>query len=213
MKIVKERKKLILVIGGIALLVVLLLSLYFLLFRKGKREELFDPDSIITESVDTPSEEKPAPYSVPADLPKRIIIPKIGVKGYIQLVSIDQYDRIAVPNNIYLVGWYINSVRPGEKGLSIVSGHKDGRTKPGIFMKLEKLKKGDRITVEYGDDSKREFVVYKTQQVSIEEADTLMYERLKDVEKQLNLITCGGKYSKQIGTYEDRIIVFAGREE
>jgi len=74
---------------------------------------------------------------------------------------------------------------------------------------LGKLKANDEFSIEYGDGSKRDFKVIEVKQVSVEDAYDLMYEKREGVEKQLNLVTCGGTYNKVERTYEDRIIVIS----
>lgn len=207
-KFTKKRYKIVIIVIGIVVVVSTFAAIFF--FRKKANEEIvYDPNQIVTESVGEPEESKPKEYEVPADLPKRILIPKIYVKSLIQLVSIDQYGRIAVPNNIYVAGWYINSVRPGEEGLSIIGGHRDGKKKPGIFFNLEKLKRDDKISIEYGDGSLREFLVIDVVQLPTQQAHEKMYERIEGVEKQLVLVTCGGQYDQELGGYEDRVILRA----
>jgi len=209
-KIQGKSLKILLIVIGIVVIGLTVATIFFL--KKGQvdtEEIVFDPNSIVTESLEEPDETKPKEYEVPADIPKRISIPQLDIDGLIQLVSIDQYGRIAVPSNIYIAGWYVNSVRPGEKGLSIVSGHRNGKTNPGVFYNLEKLKKDDLVTIEYGDDSIREFLVIDVIQIVTENAQEVMYERLEGVDKQLVLVTCGGEYDKEMKTYIDRVIVRA----
>lgn len=209
-KLQGKRLRILLILIGIVVIGITITTI-FLFKQKDKvtEEEPFNPNSIVTESVEEPDESKPKEYNVPADLPKRIIIPQLSVKGLIQLVGIDQYERIAVPSNIYIAGWYINSVRPGEKGLSIISGHRNGKANPGIFYNLEKLQKGDNIKVEFGDGSLREFLVIDVIQIETEQAQDIMYERLEGVDNQLVLVTCGGEYDKELKTYIERVIVRA----
>src|SRR5690606_1027811 len=102
-------------------------------------------DEVITYSVDTPSETKPGPeggWRGAAHEPKKIVIPSIGVDGFIQKVGVDQNAEIAVPNNIHKAGWFVDSVLPGERGLSIIDGHLSGRQNDGIFKSLAKLEEG-----------------------------------------------------------------------
>jgi len=206
----KKRSKLIYVLIPI-LLIAIGISIYLCYpFKKEDiPEETYKPIDIITSSVDIPSEEIPTEFSVAPDLPKVITIPAISVKGYIQSVGIDQENRIAVPSNVHLAGWYINSVRPGENGLSIMDGHKDGTTLGGIFKNVEKLKNGDELSIEYGDGTIKEFKVVDVKKVSIEDAFDLMYEKRDEIDRQLNLVSCGGRYNKEERTYDDRIIVIS----
>jgi LPXTG-site transpeptidase (sortase) family protein len=191
--------------------IVIIATILFLLEKKKTPEitEVIDISGIVTISTDVPDEKEPEEFYVAPDMPKRIVIPGIAVSGYIQLVGIDQDNRIAVPSNVHIAGWYINSVRPGEVGLSIIDGHRDGTSIGGIFRNVEKLNTGDNFQIEYGDGSTRDFNVVEVKQVSIEDAYDLMYEKRDSIERQLNLVSCGGKYSKTLGTYEDRIIIIA----
>ena len=54
------------------------------------------------------------------------------------------------PINVFDAGWYTGSVRPGQKGASIIVGHVSGPTRHGIFEKLSQLKNGDSITIGNG---------------------------------------------------------------
>jgi LPXTG-site transpeptidase (sortase) family protein len=212
----KNRKRLILI--GVLLLSILVGAYFFLRNDKDvviddnllvtNTEEIETPD-IVVESVEIPEENEPKEFYVPPDLPKYITIPSINVRGYIQSVGIDQDGLIAVPTNVHLAGWYINSAKPGKEGLSIIDGHRDGSTIGGIFRNLETLSKGDSLSVEYGDGTTYSFEVVDLKRLSIEDAYDFMYSRIDGVDIQLNLVTCGGKWSKEINTYEDRIIVRA----
>jgi LPXTG-site transpeptidase (sortase) family protein len=146
-------------------------------------------------------------YTVPADQPRRIVLPTIAAEGIIQKVSLTPERAIAVPSNINYAGWYAPSVKPGEAGLSIIDGHVSGKYADGIFKNIHKLRVGDEFSVEYGDLSKVNFQVVEV--TSLPEAESLSYllKKRDDISKQLNLITCGGKYNKQTSTYEDRVIV------
>ena len=208
-KIGGKRLRVYILFGFVSLLVLSSLLYFFLWKDKGVEEELFIPNNVVTDSVEEPSETKPKEYNVAPDLPKSIKIPKIKKEGYIQLVGIDKEGRIAVPTNVYLAGWYINSVKPGEKGLSIIDGHRDGSTIGGIFRDLEKLKKGDTLTIEYGDSSIKEFEVVDLKILSVNDAYDFMYSKIEGIDIQLNLVTCGGTFNRDARTYDKRVIVRA----
>jgi sortase (surface protein transpeptidase) len=204
------------VLAGFVLLFLVITGVF--LYRKtfDNKDKIQDDEvienqeiDVVTESVEVPSEEEPEEFYVPPDLPKYITIPSIGVRGYIQSVSIDQKGLIAVPTNVHLAGWYVNSAKPGKQGLSIIDGHRDGSTIGGIFRKLEILSKGDNILIEYGDGSEYRFEVVDIERLSIEDAFDFMYSKIDDVNVKLNLVTCGGRWSKELDTYEDRIVVRA----
>lgn len=165
------------------------------------------PD-VVTESTDDPSEEPLDDYvwqGGPTD-PKYIELASINAGGFIQKVGVDQRQEVGVPSNVGLAGWFIDMVKPGEKGLSIIDGHVDGRSKPGIFKQLDRLKNGDQFTVEFGNGSKKTFEVKGQTKVADSEAPAVLFSQDQG-ESQLNLITCGGTYDSNQRRYLDRIII------
>lgn len=169
-------------------------------------------DGALTYSTDKPSEEPVAiTYKAAAEDPLSISLPEVGIKGFIQKVGIDQNNEIAVPNNVFLAGWYINSSKPGQKGLSIIDGHVDGPTRGGIFANLTDVNAGQLIEIEYGNGTKVQFKVVDIVQVKVNEAYDVLFAKRPEIESQLNLITCGGNFDFGSGSYEDRIIVVGAR--
>ena len=167
-------------------------------------------NTVSVESTDAPSEQPvPDTYSVPADKPLSIQLPTIKVEGYIEQVGVDKDNRMVVPSNVHMGGWYTKGALPGEDGLSIIDGHVHGIYAKGIFYNLGKLKADDAFTVTFGDKSIRKFKVTKVQTVSAKEADKTLFVRDKTISKQLNLITCTGKYNKDSKTYDSRVIIVA----
>ena len=167
---------------------------------------------VVTASTTTPQEvpvEESTVAPTPADMPRSIDLPTIQASGFIQKVGVDQANAVAVPTNIFLTGWYINSVKPGEPGVSLIDGHVQGVYKEGIFKKLAKLQKNDVFHVLYGDGSRRSFTVQSVTDYSVEEASAKMLEPVANIERQLNLITCAGAYNKQTSQYEKRTLVVA----
>lgn len=166
----------------------------------------------IARSTDAPSETKPDPnanYTVPADVPRRILLPSIQAEGFVQRVDVDQHAAVAVPNNVHMAGWYVNSVRPGQDGMSIIDGHVSGKYTEGIFKRLGQLKQGDSFTVEFGDKSTKQFQVVSTTSVSVPDATKELFTADKTIKQQLKLITCGGKFDAKTQQFDKRIIVSA----
>lgn len=169
-----------------------------------------DPTVTITNSTDHPDERTikvlPDEYKVAANQPRVLRLPSVNMSAYVQKVGVDQDERVAVPNNVSLAGWYTKSVAPGDPGLSIIDGHVAGRYKAGVFGQLYKLHVGDRIVVEYGDTSQKQFNVTKMQTVPEAEAAAILFAKQPDIPAQLNLITCAS-YIAHTKTYADRLIV------
>jgi LPXTG-site transpeptidase (sortase) family protein len=172
------------------------------------------PDSApVTYSTDKPSEVQVKKdeyiWKGAADEPKYIELPSINGGGFIQKVGVDQHKQIAVPNNIFFAGWFSETVKPGQKGLSIIDGHVNGHENDGIFKNLGKLKVGDAFTVQLGDDSVKNYEVIKTVTVATADAPNELFSQDPMVISQLNVITCGGTFDRTIKQYDKRIIVSA----
>ncbi len=163
--------------------------------------------TILTYSTDHPSEDQVSDYHVSDKNPRLINFPSLGIKGFIEQVGVDQNNAIAVPDNINMAGWYVNSVKPGESGLSIIDGHVDGLYSDGVFNKIQFLQKDDTFEVEYGDGHVVNFKVVDIQTPLNAGAAKVLYSKHSDIKSQLNLITCGGTYSKDKKTYDHRVIV------
>ena len=167
---------------------------------------------VVSHSTDNPEETPPIcdeTYKVAADLPRKIDLPSLGVDGCIQQVGIDQEKAVAVPTNVHVAGWYTGSVLPGQRGVSLIDGHAQGRYGAAIFTNLYKLKKGARVEVEMGDGAKHSFVVREIKSYPVAEAAQHMLTPLNDNARQLTLITCSGSYSDDDRTYTKRIVVRA----
>lgn len=194
---------------GVALLIIVLVS--GISSPNNQNEEYVDPN-VIRYSTDTPDEEIPDEnynwLGRPSE-PKKIILPSIGINGFVNNVGVDQDQLIAVPNNIHTAGWFVDTVRPGEKGLSIINGHVDGLTTGGIFRKLPELKIGDLYSIENGDGTTNTFSVKEIVTVKTEDAAAILFSQKKGVTHQLNLITCAGIYLEDQSTYSERTIVIS----
>lgn len=172
------------------------------------------PSGVVTFSAPVPDETPPGAaceaYEVPADEPRFIQLPEIGRSGCILRVGVDQYDSIAVPSNIHLAGWFIDSAAPGEKGVSIIDGHVSGVYGEAIFTGLADLVPGDLVTVELGDGRERAFTVISVEHYTVAQTAGEQFRQLEDVERQLTLITCGGSFDPVTGLFADRVVVRAG---
>lgn len=169
--------------------------------------------NVLSYSTDKPSQSpiKASSYVSTAGPtePKYISLPTISAQGFIQKVSIDQNGQIATPNNVNLAGWYVNSAAPGQPGLSIIVGHVDGYTSPGIFLHLNKLQPGTAFTLQLGNGTILTYSVMQVTAVDASSAVSVLFSQNPSVKSQLNLITCGGTFNSAARSYEQRIIVSA----
>jgi len=185
-----------------------------IVYKSKKHQDDKKPETtVLTYSTDTPSEEpvKKDEYiwKGASDEPKYIELPSISGGGFIQKVGVDQNKQIAVPNNIFFAGWFSETAKPGQKGLSIIDGHVNGRENDGIFKNLGKMKVGDSFSVQLGDDSVKNYEVIKTVTVNTADAANELFSQDPKVTSQLNVITCGGTFNRTTKQYDKRIIVSA----
>lgn len=171
------------------------------------------PTTTIVHSVDDPDEAPTdsacAEHTAAPGEPRHIALPSLGAAGCVVNVGIDQHGRIAVPGNIHLAGWFVDSVAPGDRGNSILDGHVVGRNGDGIFARLSDLRAGDTVRVELGAGDVREFVVRTVDSYPVAETAAEQFRQLDGVERQLTLITCGGAYDADAGGYDQRVLVRA----
>ncbi len=153
-----------------------------------------------------------APATLPASAPRELSVPAIGVDsslvelgrnpdGTVEVPSLDDPD--ATP------GWYRDSPTPGTPGPAIILGHVDSRRfGPGVFYHLADLQPGDAVEVTRADGIVARFAVDEVRQVTKRDFPTLeVYGNLDHA--GLRLITCGGEFDPDAGSYESNIIVFA----
>lgn len=206
-KLKRSRRQL--VLGGVVLVLGVAAALGgYALVRKDK-PVAEAKSSVITYSTDQPDENPPGKDFVwkgAANDPKYIDLPTIKGGGYLQNVGVDQKKAVAVPNNIHMAGWFVDTVRPGEMGNSVIDGHVNGRVNAGIFKNLAKLKKGDKFTIEFGDSSKKSFEVEEIVTVKTADAASVLFSQKPGITKQVSLITCGGTFDKKIQQYDQRVI-------
>lgn len=204
-----HNKRAILLIAVVAVAVVATSGAYLL--RQKPTKTVNGSKDVVVVSTDHPSEEPINKglytYTAGPTEPKYITLPTINGGGYIQKVGVDQNNQIAVPTNIYLAGWYVEALKPGQPGLSVIDGHLDGYKHDGIFKNLEKLKPGQTYVVERGDGKKLTYKVKSVISVPTDQAASKLFTQDPAIKSQLNLITCGGNFNKDKKQYENRVIV------
>ena len=144
--------------------------------------------------------------------PVHLKIPKINVDAGFQYNGLTPDGVMEIPNNVVDIGWFTGSVRPGEKGTSVITGHvaqiRGGvLTKPGVFINLKELGVGDTLTVLNDKGESFTFVVRETRNYdpSADATDVFM---AKDNGAHLNIITCEGTWHPDQLSYSQRLVVF-----
>lgn len=140
--------------------------------------------------------------------PVSLTIPLIGVKTNLITLGLAAGGAMQVPSTSTVAGWFTGSPRPGAVGSSIIVGHVDSKSGPGIFFRLPELKKGDDVYVKRSDGTTAEFRVTEVQEYPKDHFPTeTVFGPTPDAE--LRLITCGGTFDSVTGHYLSNIIVYA----
>ena len=142
--------------------------------------------------------------------PVSLTIPLIGVKTNLITLGLAAGGAMQVPSTSTVAGWFTGSPRPGAVGSSIIVGHVDSKSGPGIFFRLPELNKGDDVYIKRSDGSTAEFRVTEVQEYPKDHFPTdRVYGPTPDAE--LRLITCGGTFDSVTGHYLSNIIVYASQ--
>lgn len=155
-----------------------------------------------------PSEDEVKEYKVSPDRPRYLSIEKLGVvNARILPMTVKIGGELDTPRNIFDVGWYEGSDKPGMGGTMVIDGHNGGPHVHGVFKELPSLVSGDVIKVERGDGVVFKYKVVENITVPLGESDKYMSVALKSPEsgkESITLITCTGEWSQKQKTYLSR---------
>jgi sortase (surface protein transpeptidase) len=143
--------------------------------------------------------------------PKRLRIPAIGVDTPVMALGLAADGTVEVPpiEAHSPAGWYDGSPTPGQLGPSVLLGHVTvGAYGDGVFLRLDRLRPGDRVRIDRADGSTAVFTVDRVQKVPKAHFPTRQVYGNVD-HPALRLITCGGTRLAGGGGYPDNVIVYA----
>lgn len=158
---------------------------------------------------------KPAPTTglvLGRSRPVSLDVPAIGLKKEtLTSYGLDRDAVVAIPAADLQTpaGWLDRSPTPGEVGPSVIVGHVDSaKAGPSVFYRLGQLKPGETVSVTRVDGTVAVFRIEGVEQYHKAQFPTLkVYGNLDHA--GLRLITCGGKFNRAVGHYEDNIVVYA----
>lgn len=156
-----------------------------------------------------PAEVVPGPSSgslVPD--PVFLTVPAIGVRTRLIRLGTTRQGTLQVPASTSVAGWYTSSPRPGAIGSSIIAGHIDSYTGPGVFFRLRMLRPGDRVYIRRTDGTLAVFAITAVR-VYLKTAfpTAAVYGPVPDV--ALRLISCGGAFDRITGSYLSNVVAYA----
>jgi len=140
--------------------------------------------------------------------PVRLVIPAIGVNTRLIRLGITSNHTLQVPVSAAIAGWFTGGPRPGAVGASIIAGHIDSYSGPGVFFRLRKLHRGQRVYVTRANRSVARFRIVAVRTYAKDRFPTAkVYGAVPDPE--LRLITCGGQFNDATGSYLSNVVVYA----
>lgn len=152
----------------------------------------------------TPAPGRPRPTD-----PVSITVPRIGLQAEPLIgLGLATDGTMEVPKSAEDVGWFTGGGRPGGPGPTVIAGHVDSRTGPGVFYELTSLKVGDEVSVKRQDGRTMTYRVTKFQDVPKDAFPTeIVFGASSDDE--LRLITCTGEWDQTRRSHRDNRIVWA----
>ncbi|RRO17954.1 class F sortase [Saccharopolyspora rhizosphaerae] len=148
--------------------------------------------------------------ALPPSNPVHLRIPSIGAASTLVPLGLNPDDTVEVPpvEAPMQAGWYRYGPTPGELGPAVVLGHVDGGGRDGIFARLREIAVGDQVFVTREDGGTATFTV--TRVVQVPKARFPSEEVYGDTGAvELRLITCGGSFDRERGSYRDNVIAYA----
>lgn len=139
-------------------------------------------------------------------VPTRIKIPSIKVDALIKPVGLTKLKTMESPEEPLDTAWFRLGTSPGEKGSSVIAGHRGWKTGRAIFDDLDKIQLGDKVYVENEKGNTLVFVVREMRVYGAREIVPEVWN--KNDAAHLNLITCSGDWNASTGTSDKRLVVF-----
>jgi sortase (surface protein transpeptidase) len=154
-----------------------------------------------------PKRTRSARADLPASVPVAVRIPSIGVRSELISLGRNTDGSVQVPDSFQVAGWYDHSVTPGQVGPTVIVGHVDSKSGPGIFFRLGAMRPGDQVVVTRRDGR---LVTYKI--TAVREYSKTAFPTI-DVYGDtpvptIRLVTCGGAFDSTTGHYLSNIVAY-----
>jgi hypothetical protein len=135
-------------------------------------------------------------------------LPAVGVRSALVELDVGQDGALQVPADPAVAGWFVRGAAPGEPGPTVIAGHVDSRSGPGVFFRLDELAVGDRVEVTRSDGR---VVAHRVVTVERHPKDAFPTARVygPTPAPELRLVTCGGDFDPRSRHYRDNVIVTA----
>ena len=166
------------------------------------------PPSPSVATMQPPTPATPTgPVQRPA--PARLVVPARGVDTAVEPVGVEPDGQMTLPADVDRVGWYRFGPAPGAEGSAVIAGHVDDREQGlGAMAPLRDAAVGDEVVV---TDAEGTEIRWRVVSREVIQKRVLPLDRLfaRTGPARLTLITCGGPFLPEFGSYRDNVVVIA----
>jgi sortase (surface protein transpeptidase) len=140
--------------------------------------------------------------------PVALRIPALGVFVPVGSLGLNLDGTVQVPSTSQQTGWFRLGPTPGQLGSAVILGHVDSYQGPGVFFNLRTLAAGDQLDVALADGTVAQFTVNAVVQYTKTQFPA---QRVygSNGSSALQLVTCGGAFDHQTGSYLSNIVVYS----
>jgi len=178
---------------------------------RGGNRALPPPEpSAAAEGSATPAVPTPPMVAVLAtgrSTPTMLRVPAIGLAVSLSTLGLNSDGSVQVPTSTWQPGWFRLGPTPGQVGSAVILGHVDSYLGPGVFFQLRTLAAGDQVFVTLADGDTAQFAVNS---VAMYSKPQFPAQRVygSHGSSALQLVTCGGVFDHQTGSYLSNIVVY-----
>lgn len=164
------------------------------------------PAALVSNVSPRAAKHKAAKFAA-RSIPRHLQIPNLGISVGLSTLGLNKDDSVQVPKSFAIPGWYKYGPTPGERGSSVILGHVDSTTGPGVFYRLNDLRPGMPIIVTLADHVVVHFKVIGVRMYTKNNfPDKIVYG--SRTYSALQLVTCGGAFDPATRHYESNIVAY-----
>ncbi|MFN4001980.1 MAG: class F sortase [Microcella sp.] len=142
--------------------------------------------------------------------PVRVVMPDLDLDMGVDPEGIEPNGDMGLPVSPFRAGWYKFGAAPNSPtGATVLAAHVDNIVEGvGPFSRLREARDGMAVVVRDADGTRHEYRVVSVER--IEKAEVQIDRYFSNIgEQRIVLITCGGEFDRQAGSYKDNYIVTA----
>jgi sortase (surface protein transpeptidase) len=150
----------------------------------------------------------PSPVARPP-APVRLSVPALGVDAPLDPVGVRDDGQMHLPDDVDRVGWYRFGPVPGAEGAAVLAGHVDDVEQGlGQLAPLREAEPGDEVRVTDAAGTVTRWRVVSRESI---EKRALPLDRVfgRTGPPRLVLVTCGGPFLPEYGSYRENVVVVA----